>query len=862
KGRGTGMAKADRNPFRPGVGLVPPFLAGRDAELDRFRLMLRSSPEIPANIRMTGLRGVGKTVLLKEYESVADDEQWIFTSLELEPRHNGETELSGALTRLFQATTEALSTAARVRRRVGRAVGSLSSIKLTYQDIDISIDPTLPSATSDLSGALYGAVTASLHVGASGLVLGLDESQVVRDDAAPGGEHPLSMLLAAVAVLQRSGLPIALVLAGLPTLTGNLLRARTYAERMFRGELIGSLDRPSAIRAFAQPLYASGMSVDEDLIEQIIDAVDGYPYFIQLWGAELYEAGRTAGLSHLSSPLLEETRPAIQRRIDFDFYEPRLAILTDAELDLILAGSGCPYPPLRVADLVTETSKSPGNVNVLLGRLVQQGLLYRIKKGQYEYTAPGFHDFLHRRSDGSPGVDSNDSTPPRPPTPKRARRSRPQPERLERSAGGSSVPAVGISLDADPHDVDGMPKRPSDDSAGTSHKSETAQPDYRSLFEVFRTASPVSDPKWFVGRTSELDAVSSAVVQRGLHAIIYGNRGIGKTSLANIAGRIHRTDHLVVYCACSPGDTFDSLFRQILDSVRRAATAPAVAAFSARNPSIQSAQVLTPGHIGLVLDEWAAITPVIIVIDELQLLDAESTARLIQAIKTISDHGADVTCLLVTASPDQFTLLENASSISRMLHWIRLDALSEDASHTFVREGLRSAGLEATGGVENRIALLSRGLPLYLSRLALAAGQSAMDDGRTLVAPSDVARAVGSVLGETAIEDLKMVYDRAARSPRSPTLHKQVLVACALASSTASGTFSAKDVRREMANLAGDAGGANVVPYLRQFASGSGPRGGILEEVSAPRRYVFRFVDPQLAAYVLLRTQAEGRFRE
>jgi predicted transcriptional regulator of viral defense system len=97
--------------------------------------------------------------------------------------------------------------------------------------------------------------------------------------------------------------------------------------------------------------------------------------------------------------LLDAARPYIYQRLDLDFYEPRVSTLTPAEQDVLLATADCQYPPLVVSNLNDAISKSPANVNVLLGRLVQSGVLYRIRKGQYEYTAPKFGDYLLRRTD-------------------------------------------------------------------------------------------------------------------------------------------------------------------------------------------------------------------------------------------------------------------------------------------------------------------------------------------------------------------------------------------------------------------------------------------------------------------------------
>jgi AAA ATPase-like protein len=394
-------ASLGKNPYRPGVGTRPLHLAGRELPLRRFRAMLRAAPEQPANMRLTGLRGVGKTVLLGEFEKVAAEAGWAGAPLELQPSHNTDDAIVEALTNVLNAATEKLSRMERLRRAVGHAARQAGTLGLSWGDFTVTYQPFADAGREDLSRALFEVVQAAVEKGHEGFVLLLDEAQVVRDENRRTGQHPLSLLISSVVALQKAELPLGLVLCGLPTLTGNLLRARSYTERMFRGEEIGSLNATEAREAFVQPPLEveSPVVIDDDLVATVTEEVEGYPYFVQLWGAELWDAAVEAETTRLSNDLLKAARPYIYQRLDLDFYDPRVSTLTPAEQDVLLATADCQYPPLVVADLNDAISKSPANVNVLLGRLVENGVLYRIRKGQYEYTAPKFRDFLLRRTD-------------------------------------------------------------------------------------------------------------------------------------------------------------------------------------------------------------------------------------------------------------------------------------------------------------------------------------------------------------------------------------------------------------------------------------------------------------------------------
>jgi AAA ATPase domain len=385
-----------KNPYRPGVGVRPLYLAGREAPLRRFDAMLRAAPEQQANMRVTGLRGVGKTVLLETFAEHARERDWEPAFMELQPAHNTDSALATAIGSLLGLTHKRLSRLARVRSAAGKALRS-TSLSVSWEEVSLSI--SFGSAREeDLARELFSTVRLALAKGRKGVILLLDEAQLVHDERGRRGEHPLSLLIAPIVALQRQELPLGLVLCGLPTLTGNLQKARSYSERLFRGEEIDSLGPEQALEAFTRPLEQTVRKASAVLAKAVAAEVEGYPYFLQLWGSELWDAADLAGVDRFTPKLLDAARPDIYGRLDRDFYEPRVATLTPAEQDLLLASARCPYPPLCSSDLSNASAKTPGNVNVLLGRLVDAGALYRLRKGEYAYTAPKFRDYLLRHA--------------------------------------------------------------------------------------------------------------------------------------------------------------------------------------------------------------------------------------------------------------------------------------------------------------------------------------------------------------------------------------------------------------------------------------------------------------------------------
>lgn len=392
------MGEIPKNPYRPGAATAPRFLAGRDEQISRFAKMLQAAPEIPANLRLTGLRGVGKSVLLKQLEEVAKTAHWSVVRVQLEPRHNTERELSALVVSLAENATRRMSTARAIRGKMSDAVlASRQIFTAKFEDITFGMAGASDTET-ELARVLFDVTEAAGKTGHQGFAILLDEAQVVRDDKDREGQHPLSMLVASVNVLQEAGLPIALVLCGLPTLRANLQKARTYSERMFKGENIGELPAGPARDAFIIPLEGTHVTADEELVARVLDEVEGFPFFIQLWGAELWDAASDAGISTFTVAMLDEIESHIYQRLDEDFYAGRVDALTAAEQDILMLGADCPYPPLKTADIRARSARKQGNINVLMGRVAEQGVLYRVQNGQYEYTAPKFHAYLKRRA--------------------------------------------------------------------------------------------------------------------------------------------------------------------------------------------------------------------------------------------------------------------------------------------------------------------------------------------------------------------------------------------------------------------------------------------------------------------------------
>jgi AAA ATPase domain len=397
------------NPFRPGVGKPPPYLADREAQLKRFRRYLDGFPENRRNVRVTGLRGVGKTVLIKEYRKAARAREWIVIKRDLTPRLNEEQDFATAITADLESAIGELSMVARVGRLVTAARESLSAVFDLGEGVTVKIGAPKAAKAAVLEDRIRDAMVKlgllAKKAGRSVLFL-YDEAHVLYDRPRTG-QFPLSALLSGFVEVQdhEEDLPVMLVMSGLPPLATNLQSARSHSERFFKVEelrnlgLQGGAGEPSpAAAALTRAVESSEISFPLEVAERVAADVSGYPYFIQWYGEALWDAADDAGLDVIEPQLYGIAHESIQDGLDTEFFEGRYEEAKRAEQTTLRIAGSMGGESFRVGDLVEACSRlKPGAVQQSLNRLTQNNLIYRVRYGEYAYTAPLFGDFLRRR---------------------------------------------------------------------------------------------------------------------------------------------------------------------------------------------------------------------------------------------------------------------------------------------------------------------------------------------------------------------------------------------------------------------------------------------------------------------------------
>ncbi|MCP4304201.1 MAG: ATP-binding protein [bacterium] len=385
-----------RNPYAPGAGVKPPQLAGRDADLDAFRVVLervgRGLPE--RSLMISGLRGVGKTVLLREFQSLAEQYEW--STAKLEGREG--MSLRGALGRAVHLLLRSLNRRHRLEHRFEQLLGVLKSFVITASpggefSLKLEADPEPGRADSgddevDLTELLIevGKAAASVH---TGVAIFIDELQDLRSE-------DLAAIVGAFHEISQQQLPVLLAGAGLPHLPQELSESKTYAERLFRYRNVDSLSMAAATEALVVPAQRLGVEFTEPAIEAVLDASGGYPYFIQAYGKHIWDV---ADRSPIDLEDVQLGANEARRELDVGFFGTRWDRATPKEREYLQAMAELGEQPTRSAAVAAHLGKPAGNLSVARDQLLKKGLIYSPGRGLVSFTVPRFGEFILSRQD-------------------------------------------------------------------------------------------------------------------------------------------------------------------------------------------------------------------------------------------------------------------------------------------------------------------------------------------------------------------------------------------------------------------------------------------------------------------------------
>lgn len=381
-----------RNPFAPGAGNQPPELAGRDAILSDADIALQrifqgrhSKSQI-----LLGLRGVGKTVLLRKIEEKAEGYDF-YTSFIEAPEDKKLVELLYPKIHQVLRKLSIIESAKSLTHEAMRSLRSFASVfKISTGDFSVSVDPAVGSADSgilelDLTD-LFLRVGEAAKVANCGWGLLIDEVQYLSAEE-------LAALIVAIHHSNQKNLPIIFFGAGLPQVAALSGDAKSYAERLFDYPAVGPLDHQSAVEAIREPIIEEEETISNEALEEIIDKTKGYPFFLQEWGFQVWNI---AAQSPISVQDVVQATPVALQRLDESFFRVRFDRLTPKEREYVCAMAKLGKGPYRSSDVADILNESVSKLGPRRAQIINKGMIYSPSHGDIAFTVPMFEDYLTR----------------------------------------------------------------------------------------------------------------------------------------------------------------------------------------------------------------------------------------------------------------------------------------------------------------------------------------------------------------------------------------------------------------------------------------------------------------------------------
>ncbi|MFD4406840.1 AAA family ATPase [Nocardia sp. NPDC058499] len=386
-----------RNPYAPGAGQRPPELAGRGKQLDAFDVVCeriaRGRPE--RSVMLTGLRGVGKTVLLNQLRSAAGARGWGTGKIEARPDQELRRPLSSALHMAARAIAKTHSNSERVDDFLGilkafalRATADKGMRERWQPGIDVPA-VTGRADSGDIEIDLVELLTEAAGLAADigvGIAIFIDEMQ----DLAP---TDISAICGACHELSQDAAPLIVVGAGLPHLPAVLSASKSYSERLFSYHRIDRLDRESADLALIAPAEREEVKFSDEALAALYRKADGYPYFVQAYGKATWDQ---APGSPITAEDVVVAAPTAEEELAVGFFGSRYERATPAEREYMraMADLSGDEGPVATAAVAAELGRKPASLSPARDGLIKKGLIYSAERGTIGFTVPHFGRYL------------------------------------------------------------------------------------------------------------------------------------------------------------------------------------------------------------------------------------------------------------------------------------------------------------------------------------------------------------------------------------------------------------------------------------------------------------------------------------
>lgn len=383
-----------KNPFSPGAGSPPPELVGRDPILEEARVLLgRIMQKRPSkSMLLTGLRGVGKTVLLNEIEHLSRESGYRTIFIEAHENKAFGPLIAPYLRSLLFDLNRLAGAGSRVKRGLSVLRSFIGALNVTVGEVTIGLDiePEIGSADSgdleiDLPN-LFVAIGEAAEDRKCAVAILIDEVQYFS-------QKELAALVMAMHKIQQRQLPLVLFAAGLPILPGLVGESKSYAERLFSFPEIGALSKEDTARALKDPAKTAGVHFEDAALEEVCLLTRGYPYFLQEWG---YQAWNFADASPITLKIVQEATPTVVARLDKNFFRVRFDRLVPSEKRFLRAMAELGQGAHRTGDIANILDTKISSLGPVRSKLIRKGMIYSPTYGDMAFTVPLFDKFMMR----------------------------------------------------------------------------------------------------------------------------------------------------------------------------------------------------------------------------------------------------------------------------------------------------------------------------------------------------------------------------------------------------------------------------------------------------------------------------------
>lgn len=382
------------NPFSPGAGSPPPELVGRDQLLDQGRILFARVRQKRAekSFLLTGLRGVGKTVLLNEMERIAIDEGYKTILIEAHGEKSLAVLMAPELRKLLFSISLFAKTSEKVRRGLAVLKSFISAITVKVGDMELGLDIEAERGAADSGDIesdlpnLFIAVAEAAQAHQTAVAILIDEIQYLA-------KNEMSALIMAMHKMQQRQLPLVLIGAGLPILPALVGESKSYAERLFQFPAIGPLSALDTEKALNDPVKIHAMAFSTDAMQEIFRLTEGYPYFLQEWG---YQCWNHAIEPRIDLALVQSCTFEVIRRLDENFFKVRFDRLTLSEKNYLKAMAQLGTSTHRSGDIATSLNVKLSTLGPVRAKLIKKGMIYSPTHGAMAFTVPLFDQFILR----------------------------------------------------------------------------------------------------------------------------------------------------------------------------------------------------------------------------------------------------------------------------------------------------------------------------------------------------------------------------------------------------------------------------------------------------------------------------------